>query len=195
MAMIKVGLHITGTTTLLMHADTLADPLRPETKDFRKVTSKRTKTDDDYEEMSRFEYLAGLYLNTDGRIVIPARNVMRCLIEGARITKSGPKVERGLIVLDTDFPLQYDGPVEPGALYADKRFVSRMTISVMKKRTVRCRPKFSQWAVDVELMIDSKVLSVDELRDIATDAGSMIGLGDYRKGGGFGRFKAEIIEE
>jgi hypothetical protein len=197
---INVSIGITGTTKLLMHADTLADPLDPKTKEFKRVSGKRTKTDADHEEMARLEYLAGLYLGTfEGKngvvMVVPAipyRNVMKCLIEGARITKSGPKIERGLTMTGAEFPLIYDGPTTPEKLYADKNFVSRMSVKVGQARTMRCRPAFTSWALIAEAMIDPEVLSAEELQDIATNAGRFIGLGDYRKGGGFGRFTAEV---
>ncbi len=190
--MINVSIGITGTTKLLMHADTLADPLDPKTKEFKRVSGKRTKTDADHEEMARLEYLAGLYLDGDGQVAIPYRNVMKCLIEGARITKSGPKIERGLTMTGAEFPLIYDGPTTPETLYANKNFVSRMSVKVGQARTMRCRPAFTNWALIAEAMIDPAVLSPEELQDIATNAGRFIGLGDYRKGGGFGRFQAEV---
>lgn len=191
--MITATLNITGTTPLLMHADTLADPLSPEYKEMRKVSAKRVKTDEDHETMARLEWVAGLYTGTDGAPCIMGRNVMKCLIEGARVTKSGPKIERGLVVTGQDFPLVYEGPRDVGGLFADKRFVSRMTVKVGQARIMRCRPMFKVWGARVGVLIDPKIISVDDLREIAADAGALIGLGDYRKGGGFGRFLVEVI--
>lgn len=187
----KVRIDITGTSKLLMHNDTLADPLDPRSKAFKKISGKRAKTDTDYEEMARLEFLAGLYLGETG-IVLPYPNVMKCLIEGARMSKSGPKVERGVTIAGGDFPLLYDGPEDPEELYLDKRFVSRMTVKVGMARTVRCRAIFPQWAVNVDAIIDPAVVSPEELGDIADNAGAFIGLMDYRKGGGFGRFNATV---
>lgn len=189
--MLNVQIDITGETALLMHADTLADPLAEVTKAFKRVSGKRTKTDADHEEMAWQEFRAGLYLE-DGKVVIPNRNIMKNLIEGARVTKSGPKVERGVTITGSSFPLIYDGPSDPAALYADKNFVSRMTVKVGQARTVRCRPLFRQWSVSVTALIDPAIVSVDELADIAANAGALIGMGDYRKGGGFGRFTATV---
>jgi hypothetical protein len=186
-----VRIRIKGFTPLLMHSDRLADPLLPETKAFKRVSAKRTKTDADYEEMARREYEAALYFGDDGRICVPGRNLMKCFIEGARVTKSGPKVERGLVVAG-DFPLEYEGPVDPEKLYEDRAFVSRMTVKVGTARTVRCRPIFRAWGLTADAMSDSSVLSVEELGDIVRNAGALIGLGDYRRGGGFGRFEAEV---
>ncbi|WP_298510532.1 hypothetical protein [uncultured Nocardioides sp.] len=182
---------MTGDTPLLQHADVLADPLADVTKAFKKVSGKRTKTDQDHEEMARMEFLAGLYFEDD-KVVIPNRNIMKNLVEGARVTKMGPKVERGVTISGAYFPLVYDGPKTPEALYADKNFVSRMTVKVGTARTIRCRPIFRKWAVTATALIDPAIISVEELQDIATNAGALIGLGDYRRGGGFGRFSARV---
>jgi hypothetical protein len=191
---IKVRIDIQGGTPLLMHSDRLADPTNPLTKDFKRISSKRSKTDADYEEMAKMEYTAGLYMSHGGGIVLPARNVMRCLIEGARITKSGPKIERGLVFTAHEFPLVYDGPSDPEKLYGDQNFVSRMTVKVGTSKTVRCRPEFLQWAVSAEGILDGTVITLEELADIARNAGTLIGLGDYRKAGGYGRFSAKVVK-
>jgi hypothetical protein len=164
------------------------------TKEFKKISGKRVKTDADHEEMARLEFAAGLYQGQDGQIVIPAQNVMKCLIEGARMTKSGAKVERGVTLAAPEFPLEYDGPTNPDALYSDKRFVSRMTVKVGQSRTMRCRPQFINWQLTIKVYIDPTVINEAELADIAANAGSFMGLGDYRKGGGFGRFEAKVLE-
>ena len=187
-----VDIEINGTTPLLMHSDALADPLSELTKQFKRVSGKRAKTDQDFEDMARMEFLAGLYLDGDGRVCIPYRNLMKNLIEGARVTKSGPKIERGLTMTGAEFPLVYEGPADPGALYADKRFVSRMTVKVGTARTIRCRPQFRQWGFTASALIDPAILSAEDLQDIAANAGALIGLGDYRKGGGFGRYRAVV---
>lgn len=188
----RVKLEIIGKSALIMHADTLADPLHPRTKEFKKVSGKRTKTDEDHEKMAWLEFQAGLYRDESGDIVMPYPNIMKCLIEGARMSKSGPKVERGVTIAATTFPLQYTGPRDPEGLYADKKFVSRMTVKVGTSRTIRCRPKFPEWAIGVEAFLDPTILAHDEFADIAANAGNFIGLGDYRKGGGFGRFQADV---
>lgn len=190
--MLQATIRIDGIAKLLMHNDTLADPLLPETKEFKKISGKRAKTDADYEEMARLEFAAGLYVS-DGRVVIPSQNIMRCLIEGARINKMGPKIERGLNLVGTTFLLEYDGPKDIDGLYADrKNWVNRMTVKVGTSRTVRCRPQFPQWALTVPAVLDDSVLDLDDLRQIAENAGAFIGLGDFRKGGGFGRFNATV---
>lgn len=194
MAILDFQMDITSLRELLMHSDKLVDPLLPESREFKRLSSKRTKTESDHEEMARREYLAGLYLDEDGNVAIPDKNVMRCLIEGARVTKSGPKIERGCVLDGPHFRLNYTGPQTPADLYADRNFVSRMSVKVGTQKIMRCRPIFRQWGLTVTGIIDESVLSVEELGDIARNAGALIGLGDYRKGGGFGRFLATVTK-
>ncbi len=192
MDVVHATVELTGKSGLLMNQDTLADPLHPKTKAFKRISGKKTKTDADHEEMARLEYMAELYADEDGVVSIPGRNIMKCLVDGARVTKSGAKVERGLSMYGAWFPLDYKGPTTPESLYADKNFVSRMTVKVGVKRVVRCRPIFRRWGLVAHVLVDPAVLSLEELQDIATTAGQLIGLGDYRRLGGFGRFDAKV---
>jgi hypothetical protein len=187
----RVEIEIKGDTALLMHADILADPLAEVTKAFKRVSGKRTKTDADHEEMAWQEFRAGLYVE-GGIVSLPNRNIMKCLIEGARVTKSGAKVERGVTITGTSFPLEYDGPVTAEDLYADRNFRSRMTVKVGTAKTIRCRPIFRQWELTATAIIDPAIINLEELQDIAVNAGALIGLGDYRRGGGFGRFSTVV---
>lgn len=184
----KYALEITGTMPLLMHADTLADPLHPLTKKMKAVSGKRVKTDDDHEAMAAMEFHASLYLDDDGQIVVPGPNILKSLIEGGRITKSGAKIERGVVIAGTDFPLVYDGPRDLDALYADKRYVDRRSVKVGQTKVMRVRPIFRKWALRAEAYADPAILSQDTLQAIANDAGQLVGLGDHRKVGGYGRY-------
>jgi hypothetical protein len=193
-AILDFKIEITSLRELLMHSDLLVDPLLPEAREFKKLSGKRTKTESDHEEMARREYRASLYFDADGVVAIPDKNVMRCLIEGARVTKSGPKIERGCVLDGPHFALDYQGPTTVEGLYADRNFVSRMSVKVGTQKIMRCRPIFRRWGLTVTGIVDESVLSIDELGDIARNAGALIGLGDYRKGGGFGRFLATVTQ-
>lgn len=189
----KVRIILTGTKPLLMHADTTVDVLSAPAKAIKAITSKGTKkTDSDIERMGEIEFHAGLYLDDHGTVVVPGANIFKALIDGGRLTKSGPKIERGLTLAGIEFPLIYDGPQDAAGLYANKRFVDRRSVGNQRARVMRVRPIFREWAVEAEGYIDPAITGVDSLADIAHDAGNLIGLGDYRKAGGFGRFDAQV---
>lgn len=185
-------IELTGTAPLLMHNVQLADSLNPFTRELAAITSKRKKTDEDRLEMSRIEFLGGLYYAEGIGVHIPVENVFRCLMNAATINRAGKKIERGLIINGARFPLQYDGPREPEQLWGGgtSPFVDRRSVVVMNSRVTRTRPFFEKWGVQFDCEVDPQVLDDDEFRRILDNAGRMIGLGDYRRL--YGKFTAEV---
>lgn len=183
---------MTGSLPLLVSSSRLADPLDPIVKSIKKLTGKRTKTDDDQWEIHRLEFFGALYLDPDVGPYIPGENIQRCLTDAARVNKLGKNVERGLFI-DTDVnPLGYNGPRTAEELWANENFRHRTSVKIGQRRTMRCRPMFRQWKVQAHGILDTAQLNLDDLRMITENAGSMIGLGDWRPR--FGRFSA-VIEE
>lgn len=54
---------------------------------------------------------------------------------------------------------------------------------------MRCRPIFLEWSCTATALLNPSVLSPDELSEIASDAGQMVGVGDWRPW--HGRFNIE----
>lgn len=188
--MIEFRITLTGSAPLLMHSSRLADPLNPATKALKKVTSKRTKTDDDHEEIARLEHMGSLYMDPDVGPFIPGENIARALVDGARISKQGVKVQRGVFINTDVNPLSYRGPRDAAGLWADENFRHIASVKVGQSRTQRCRPQFREWKVEAEGLLDPTVLDLTDLEAIAVTAGQMIGLGDWRPR--FGRFDATV---
>jgi hypothetical protein len=188
----KVRISITGTAPLIVHNIRLANPLDPIAKAMKQISSKRKKTDEDFEALAWLEFEGSFYMAPDVGPVIPGANVEKCIVEGARITKAGKQVERGLFVIDNEAPLLYDGPRDVDGLWAREEFRSVMAVKVGQSRIMRTRPIFKTWALDADAEVDLGLLSLPDLRSILTDAGNMVGLGDYRPR--YGRFTA-LVEE
>jgi hypothetical protein len=169
-----------------MHNGRLVDPLDTVVKQIRVVSAKRRKTDDDHAEMAHLEWLGGIYFQPEVGPFIPAPNLQKCLVEGARLSKDGKKIERGVFIETMVIPLRYDGPRDPETLFADKRFVHRTPVKVGTARVMRTRPVFPRWAAEATGQFDSAVIDLADLRNAAATAGSMIGLGDGRPT--YGRF-------
>jgi hypothetical protein len=83
-----LSLTIVGTAPLVMHNGQTADPLNKYAKMLKAVSSKRKKTEADYEELARIEFFAGLYMDQN-EPAIPARLLEAAVVEGARKSKSG----------------------------------------------------------------------------------------------------------
>lgn len=176
---------------MLCHNIRLSDPLDPIVRAIKEISGKRKKTDEDLERIERLEFEGGLYLSSDGP-VLPGANIEKCLVEGARVTKQGKQVERGLIVTEMDVPIRYDGPRAVEDLWAEPQFRSRMSVKVSTSRIMRCRPMFPEWTLELTATVDPGQLNLDALQAIVADAGAMVGLGDYRPR--YGRFVGAVEE-
>jgi len=65
-----------------------------------------------------------------------------------------------------------------------------VVIAATKGRIVRARPRINDWSISFEIGYDPMLLKETELRKIVDDAGSRVGLLDFRPScnGPFGRF-------
>lgn len=175
-----VTMRLTGTAPLLMHSNMLADPLSPAAKAMKRISAKTKKTDDDHNAMRRIEFDAALYLDPELGPYLPGPNVAKAFLMAARIRKSGPKVERGLILVSEVNSLSYAGPRDVQGLW-DANFRQTVPVKIGGRSTVmRCRPMFLNWECTVDALLNPSQLPPDELVSIAEDAGHMIGVGDWR---------------
>ena len=179
---------------LLMHNPRLADPLDEIVREMKKINKKGVnKTDEDHEKIARLEFGGGLYTDEILGPYIPGQNIMKCIVDGARNSKSGPKVYRGIIIKDDVCPLISPGPRDTDKLYP-AGFKLRTSMVVGGKRIMRTRPYFPQWEVSAAGSLDTAVLDVEQLKTYIEYAGSYIGLGDSRPGktGRYGKFVATL---
>lgn len=186
----KVRLSLTGTAPLLSHNIRLANPLDPIARQMKEISAKRKKTDDDFMQLARLEFEGGLYLSPVLGPYLPGANIEKCIVEGGRITKQGKQVERGLFVIDNEVPLIYSGPRTAETMWADENYRSAMAVKIGQSRVMRTRPIFRSWALDAEAEVDPGLLNIEQLVSVATDAGAMVGLGDYRPR--YGRFTVSV---
>lgn len=178
----------TGIRPLVMHNGELADWKNPIPQRIKEIVSKGTKklTEADFEERDRLEWEGGLYWDTDGP-AIPADNIERCIRLGAQKSRLGKDVVACVFCTLPAIPLKYDGPKTRDQMYADPRFVLRKGIVINKARIIRVRPMIpTGWSLEFELEFDATIINPKALMRAMVDAGSLIGLGDWRPK--FGRF-------
>lgn len=186
----KVRISIVGTAPLIMHNIRLANPLDEIAKEMKKISGKRSKTEDDYEALAKLEFFGGMYHDATLGPYLPGVNIERTVTEGARASKQGKKAESGFFVLDDRIPVAYKGSRDVAVLQKDPNFVSVMPVRVGQARIMRTRPIFREWALDCEAEIDLGMLSMEDLESWANTAGATKGLGDYRPR--YGRFEAKV---
>lgn len=187
----KIAIHISGTSPLLMHNPRMVDPEFELNREIKLLTAKRKKTDDDLSQIERLEWYGGLY--EDGGIIVqPTSKLRKCLINAAKISKMGKTIERALSFGALNVPLIYDGPQNIDEIFADKKFHSRLSVGIGGKRVMRVRPQFFPWAMKVNgLFVEDAGMNFNEFQAIVELAGIVEGIGDNRVNG-YGRFTATI---
>ncbi|MBA9063155.1 hypothetical protein GGQ91_002543 [Methylobacterium fujisawaense] len=185
----RLRFKLTSVSPLVMHNGRLANPLDPMAKALKVVSGKRGKTDADFEELARIEFLGGLYVGEDGPC-IPGELIEATLIAAAKKSKRGPAAKAGLLS-DGNHRLVYDGPRAPDDLWSDERFRLVAGVRVGQARVMRTRPIFRNWSAEIFVDFMPGQLNPAEVAEMVRTAGEVVGLGDWRPR--FGRFTVETL--
>lgn len=190
MRKLHVQLHGVEGGALLTHNERLASKGDEWARKMATISSKRKKSDEDHAELAYLEFMGGLYLTTDERIGIPTWNVWRSIQDGAKLNKLGKAIERALIPAGPDVvPIRHDGPSTPDAAWEAGCYDQR-SVKVGTAKVTRTRPLFLGWSVTTEFILNTDIIDLSDFAMAATNAGDMVGLGDYRPR--FGRYTVEI---
>jgi hypothetical protein len=127
------------------------------------------------------------YRNPDGMLYVPGIAVQRCLIAAATYTKgkgraSLQKSVAACVLISPEYCV-----LDVQEYLVDGRPV---VIPATKGRIVRFRPRFDNWSISFTILYDSELLKESEMREVVDNAGSRVGLLDFRpeRKGPFGRF-------
>jgi len=193
MAVQNFTVRLTGTTPLVLHNNQCVDPRNHFKKKIAAITGRKgKKTEADVEELERLEFLSGLYMHDQHGPVIPAANLRRMLIDGARKDKNGKEFESGVFISE-DAPLQYEGPRDAEGMWQEReRFAWSTIVKNQRASIVRTRPRFTKWGAEFQILTEDSLVSRDMLETALTRAALMCGIGDGRSIG-CGRFKFEIV--
>lgn len=169
MSIVTVVVEITGISPLLMHRF----PLEP-------IESIEKKSPAEQAELSA-------YRTTERILYIPGLNVQRCLVSAATFSKgkgrsSLQKQVAACVIVSPQYCL----------LGSSTYLIDSQPIVVPATggRVLRHRPRLDVWKTCFEIAFDNTLLKETELRHIVDDAGSRVGLLDFRPEckGPFGRF-------
>jgi hypothetical protein len=199
---------ISGVSPLFIHNGRLSDPLHEYAKALSYIAQNKKKSEDDHLRMSKIEWFGGMYHNgapdeiidhgkiikvdPTARVIIPTTS-LEAMISGAAAKKRLRK-SMGSVLVEEDSILDYDGPTDINALYAEGKHIDRRAVVATGRRVQRTRPLFRRWSVTFTASFDKTQLDADTLTEIVILGGSLEGLGDWRpgspKGGKFGRYEA-----
>lgn len=186
-----ISIKIVGTSPMLMHSETLANPLHELTKAHKAVSGKKKKSEEDLHFLLESEWSAGMYHDDEIGPYLPAINIEAAIAEAGKIHRLGKTVKQAVQVIDDKVKLQYDGPRKKDAMWKSGKFADVRGVGVNGKKIMRCRPIFLKWAAQFDIAFMADVLSRDDLVRVIEEAGRRIGFGDYRPR--FGRFTVEIV--
>lgn len=132
-----------------------------------------------------------LNVNERGEPIAPSPALLCMLIDAGRFHKVGKnKVstqKSSLIPAAVTFPEVYFLLVSEGGWKVDTRPVR---IPATGGRILRHRPCFDDWRIEVEVILDEKIIPVKLFRQIVDDAGTRVGFSDFnpQHRGPFGKF-------
>lgn len=182
-----LSFKIIGVVPLLMHNGQLADPLNEFSRKMRELSSKRDKTDADFQELGRLEWFGSLYLEK-GKPCLPGEVLEAALVAAARKQKKGKQAQAG-IICPQNYPLTYNGARKIEDLWTDQDYQRRDGVRVQQNRVIRTRPIFKEWSCKIQVQYDDGLLNEQEVKHIVRVSGEVIGVGDWRPK--FGRFRVD----
>lgn len=187
MRALKYRLRLEGRRPLMLHNVQVASRFNPYARRIAPLAAKRTKTDDDMIEILRLHWESAFYWDEELGPVLPTANIFKSFVESGKRTRSGKKVEGGVIALDGDVPIEYNGPRTRDELWAagsggfNSPFVDlRLVTTSTGQKVDSCRPLFQQWSCESEWLIDPSMIDEDEFLEVVQRAGTAIGVGAYR---------------
>jgi hypothetical protein len=188
--MIENTVTIRGIAPLLMHNGALAIPTNPIVRQMKEITSSRKKTDEQFAELARLEFLGGLYLDKSQNVILPSTVLEASVRDGAKKSKLG-KAFASAVMINDDALLEYGDKLTPDELW-EAGYYNQMTVVVQKNRVYRTRPMFADWSATFQVSYNPDQINEADLKKAITDAGWMVGLCDFRPR--YGQFEMESFE-
>lgn len=185
-----IAIEFKGTTPLIMHSCAGVNPLNPISREMKKITAIRKKTDEDQVKLSDLEWEVGLYWHDDVGLYIPAENIEATIREGAKARKKGKDIVRALNVMEMMVPLDIGENLTKEQLRDDYRFRDVRSMKVKMSRVMRTRPRFNMWRCDFTATYDESAIDLQTIVDAIEYAGKYVGLCDSRPK--YGQFVATV---
>lgn len=170
------------------------NPMNEYSKALKELTSKRSKTDEDQNEIFHIKFLSSCYVNTKGQYILPANMISKSFEAGARENKLGAKFQRSVFVFEDcllKFPENGCTPEELWTNWSEK-YVDIRPVGIQKSKIVTARMIVPEWSVEGELVYDESQLNKSEVWLAMTNAGLRYGIGTYRQC--YGRYRIEEIK-
>jgi hypothetical protein len=190
----SIKVKIAGIRPLVLHNGLLADPTYEYTKAIKKITDKGSKkmTDFDHEARNEAEWMGGMYWSEEvGGVALPSDNLERCIQDGAKKNRLGKDFAAAVFVQESEVEVKHrlSGKTKE-RIYAEPGYVLRKGVKVQLSRIIRIRPMIpTGWTMTFTVEFDESIVNRQSILTALSEAGSLVGLGDWRPK--FGRFTVE----
>lgn len=189
-----VSAQFKGIGSILLNNPQTCDPLSEFSKEKKKLTSKRSKTDEIHHQIKDIEIRSKLYWE-DGQVVVPSTWVLASIAKASHsVCKLAAKKARSAVFVGKPFlPLYYDGlesVKSPIDIVQNERFQAKLLVPQQRVRLAKYFPCFKGWSFDCDIDYDDEVITFDDLSAILNYVGRYGGFGDFRPT--YGRCDVEI---
>ena len=188
----KIKCEFHGISPIILHSCQCVNPLHPLSIEMKKITSIRTKTEEDIVNLSKLEWESGLYYDEKIGVYIPAENVEAAVREGAKARKKGKDIVRGFQCETMMIPLDIGENLTLEQMRDDPRFYDVRSMKVKQSRVMRTRPRFNMWNISFTAMYDENLMNFKDVVDAIEYAGQYVGMCDSRPK--YGKFVARVEE-
>lgn len=136
------------------------------------------------------------YMDENGNFYMPSEHIRCSLIEAGKYMKSkvGNAKKNMSNIVAAMFFVSPDKIKLPDTFEIDKRSAVNNNI---KARIITIRPKWKDWKVTFDLIIDNDTITKETIKELLEYSGNYVGIGSYRPQhkGQFGRYITDSIKE
>lgn len=190
--MLQINLRLEGVSPLLLNRFSDEAALEASAGTRRAAPAKEAGT-------PRAQAEKKLYLGADGEtLIVPGFNVLRSFYDGGYYHKVGRKqvtTKLESMLCSCLFISEPEIAIESREGW---RVDTRPVVNPSTRgRILAHRPLFDDWTLHITIEVDERIMNVGLIRDIIDDAGTRVGLGDFRpaRKGPFGRYKVTLWEQ
>jgi len=196
--LITLEIFIEGVTPLILNNARRASPLDKYNKLIKQITSKRKKTDDDYEEILKLQWEASLYWDDKLGVHMPWENMYSMLLKAAKKHKLGTKMaafdfSKNFI----GFPIDFPNSKNLEKLRADPENKLVKLVNVQRSKTLTCRSIFKEWSMSFNFDVNVSLIDLNDVKTIIATAAEEVGMGEWRASaptpGPYGKFTIKKI--
>ena len=185
MAIQNIRVKFNGISPLLQNNPQTVDVFNKYSKLKKPLTAKRSKTDEDVQNLRDIEVESKVFFDDEVGIYVPTRWVMAAIAKNSHaISKIAKAKIRGAVFTTHEkAQLTYDGMKKVKSkidIVKNEQFVTTLILPQQQVRLAKSFPIFHKWSFECELEYDDLILDEAQLIAILEYSAKYGGFGDFR---------------